>query len=76
MSFPIRYIARFLVEADTPLAVGSGDKDLLTDAPVALDCNGLPMIPGASLCGVLRHNLLHGFCDDMTRQDVINKIFG
>jgi CRISPR/Cas system CSM-associated protein Csm3 (group 7 of RAMP superfamily) len=73
MSYPIRYIARFLIEAATPLAVGSGDSDLLTDFPVSLDCNGLPMIPGTSLCGVLRHSLLRE-CPDYAGK--IKDIFG
>jgi CRISPR/Cas system CSM-associated protein Csm3 (group 7 of RAMP superfamily) len=50
-----RYIARLVVEADTPLAVGSGQSDILTDSPVSLDANDLPYIPGTALTGVLRH---------------------
>lgn len=49
-----RYLARIIIEAVTPLAVGSGEKDFLTDARVALDSNGLPYIPGTSLAGVVR----------------------
>ena len=49
-----RLLARFIIEAKTPLAVGTGQKDILTDAVVALDVNGLPYIPGTSLAGVLR----------------------
>ena len=50
-----RFIARFIVEADTPLFVGSGESSLLKDALVQKDANGFPMIPGTSLAGVLRH---------------------
>lgn len=50
-----KYIARFLVEAETPLFVGSGQSTLLKDALVQKDANGFPMIPGTSLAGVLRH---------------------
>ncbi len=50
-----RFIARFIVEADTPLFVGSGASSLLKDALVQKDVNGFPMIPGTSLAGVLRH---------------------
>lgn len=50
-----RYIARFQVEAETPLFVGSGDSSLMIDALVQKDVNGLPMIPGTALAGVLRH---------------------
>ena len=50
-----RFLARFVIEAETPLAVGSGEKDILTDALVATDVNGLPYIPGTAIAGVLRH---------------------
>lgn len=49
-----RYIARFTIEAATPLKVGTGNKGLTTDEVVATDVNGLPYIPGTSLAGVLR----------------------
>lgn len=52
-----RYLTRVVVEAATPLAVGTGDKDVLTDALVARDLNGLPFIPGSSIAGVLRHSI-------------------
>ncbi|MFW5983041.1 MAG: RAMP superfamily CRISPR-associated protein [bacterium] len=52
-----RYIARIVLEADTPLFVGSGNASLLKDAIVRLDHHGFPMIPGTSLTGVLRHAL-------------------
>lgn len=50
-----RYLARFVIEAETPLAVGSGERDVLTDRLVATDVNGLPYIPGTALAGVLRN---------------------
>ncbi len=52
-----RYLARIIMEAETPLAVGSGERDVLTNQLVATDCNGLPYIPGTALAGVLRHAL-------------------
>ena len=55
--FNTRYLAQVLVEAETPLNISSGEHDALTDSVVMCDANGLPMIPGASLCGVLRHSL-------------------
>jgi len=55
-----RYIARIIVEAETPLFVGSGETSLLKDALVQKDWNGLPMIQGTSLAGVLRHSFLDG----------------
>lgn len=51
-----RYVAKFTIEAETPLSVGSGEKGLVTDRLVAKDANGLPYIPGTSLTGVLRHS--------------------
>ncbi len=53
--FKHRFLARIIIEATTPLAVGSGEKDIMTDALVATDVNGLPYIPGTSITGVLRH---------------------
>lgn len=50
-----RYIARIKLRALTPLFVGTGDASLITDSLVFKDCYGLPMIPGTSLTGVLRH---------------------
>lgn len=54
----IKYIARFLLEAETPLFVGSGSSTLLKDALVQKDANGFPMIQGTSIAGVLRHSFL------------------
>jgi CRISPR/Cas system CSM-associated protein Csm3 (group 7 of RAMP superfamily) len=53
-----RYIARVVLEAQTGLFVGSGDSSLIKDALVQKDHNGLPMIQGTSLTGVLRHSFL------------------
>lgn len=55
--YKYRLVTRITLEAASPLAVGSGDIDIITDAPVARDINGLPYIPGSSLAGVLRHAL-------------------
>lgn len=49
-----RFLARIVLEAETPLAVGSGEKDIRTDALVATDSNGLPYIPATSIAGILR----------------------
>lgn len=50
-----RLLARIVLEATTPLAVGSGEKSILSDSLVAKDVNGLPYIPATSIAGVLRH---------------------
>ena len=55
--YTYRHIARIVIEAETPVAVGSGKSDIATDSPVVRDINGLPFIPGSSLAGVLRHAL-------------------
>lgn len=50
-----RYIAQIDIETTTPLAVGSGEKDFLSDSLIAKDVNGLPYIPGTALAGIVRH---------------------
>ena len=65
-----RFVARFVVEADTPLFVGSGESSLLKDALVSKDVNGFPMIPGTSITGILRHSLDEG------NSEIWNSIFG
>jgi CRISPR/Cas system CSM-associated protein Csm3 (group 7 of RAMP superfamily) len=50
-----RYTARVLVEATTPLKIGTGDKGITIDEMIATDANGLPTIPGTAIAGVLRH---------------------
>lgn len=50
-----RFLARIVLEAKTPLAVGSGDKNIMTDSLIATDVNGLPYIPGTSIAGIIRH---------------------
>ena len=63
-----RHIVRLTVEAATPLAVGTGKgSDILTDAPVAKDVNGLPYIPATSIAGVLRHAM--GYTEDKTEDN-------
>lgn len=67
-----RFLARFVIEAETPLAVGSGEKDILTDALVATDANCLPYIPGTAIAGVVRHMV-----EDIRPTDFnVNQIFG
>ena len=55
--FTYRFLARFVIEAETPIAVGTGGKNIVTDAVVATDINGLPYIPGTAIAGVIRHLL-------------------
>src|SRR5690554_6140272 len=71
MKYTHRYLARFVVEAETPLAVGSGERDVMTDRLVATDVNGLPHIPGTAMTGVLRSAL----SENVDKTTVIN-LFG
>ena len=52
-----RHLARFIIEAVTPLAIASGQSDIFSDALVIRDVNGLPYIPGSSLAGIVRSML-------------------
>lgn len=49
-----RDIAHITIEAKTALKIGSNSVDALQDSPIQKDWNGLPMILGTSLAGVLR----------------------
>lgn len=51
----VLHLARFTLEARTALSIGTGGPDGVFDHPIVRDANGLPMIPGTSLAGVLRH---------------------
>ena len=64
-----KYLARLVLEAETPLHVGSGNSDLTLDAPINCDANGLPQINGSSLAGILRNT----FSSDEKAAD---RIFG
>ena len=69
-----RFIARFTIEAETPLFVGSGESSLLKDALVQKDVNGFPMILGTSLTGVLRHSFSNkDWCSRIFGDDAIKK---
>lgn len=65
--YTYRTLARIVLEAETPLKIGSGEKDITTDAGISLDVNGLPYIPGSAIAGVIRHAL---------PEDLVEKVFG
>lgn len=67
----IRHIARVVVEAATPLTVGSGNEGITLDRLIARDINGLPTIPGSSLAGVLRSAM-----SDSIDKVELNMLFG
>ena len=52
-----RFLARVIIEAKSPLNIGSGNKGIKSDSLVLRDVNGLPFIPGTTLAGLLRHAL-------------------
>lgn len=55
--YTYRFLARIIVKTETPIAVGSGDKNMLCDQLVLRDTNNLPYIPGTAIAGVIRHAL-------------------
>lgn len=52
-----RFLVRIIIEAKTPLNIGSGNKGIKSDSLVLRDINGLPFIPGTTIAGLLRHTL-------------------
>ena len=56
-NYQYRFLARVIIEAKTPLNIGSGNKGIKSDSLVLRDVNGLPFIPGTTLAGLLRHSL-------------------
>lgn len=61
-----RSLARLVIEAKTPMSIGSGQKDIITDSLVMLDVNDLPYIPGTSIAGVVRSMVGPATDDEMT----------
>ena len=55
--YDTRLQAHVVLEAETPLVIGSGKKTMLTDAAILKDINGFPYIPGTSIAGILSHAL-------------------
>lgn len=52
-----RFLARIIIEAKTPLNIGSGNKSIKSDSLLLRDINDLPFIPGTTIAGLLRHTL-------------------
>lgn len=50
---PILFLARITIEALSPLSVGSGELGS-SDVALVRDANGLPMITGAGLEGLIK----------------------
>lgn len=58
---PNVWVAHLVVEALSPLAIGTGQGDELRDALFAATPLGLPYLPATSLTGVLRSHIHHDF---------------
>ena len=56
--YKYRFLARIVIEASSPLKIGSGDKNIKTDSAVLRDANGLPFIPGTTLAGLIRESII------------------
>lgn len=69
--YTYKFLARIVIEAETPIAVGSGKKEILTDAPVVKDFNGLPYIPASAIAGTMRH-----VCREYSDDIVLDRLFG
>lgn len=57
MKTQYRFLARIIIEATSPLNIGSGHKGIMSDSLVLRDVNGLPYIPGTTIAGLLRHTI-------------------
>ncbi len=68
-----KHTAHITIQANTPLKVGSNNSDFLQDAPIQKDWNGLPMILGTSIAGVLRKDF-QGDTDDIFGKENGSKI--
>lgn len=67
----ILHVARVTIKAVEPLSATTGASDPLYDTLLVRDANGLPMILGTSIAGVLRH-LYHR----SEGRDAANALFG
>ena len=64
-----KFVAHITIEAKTPLKVGSNESDVLQDSPIQKDWNGLPMILGTSIAGVLRKEFDQNTADEIFGTD-------
>lgn len=54
MTFSTRAYARITLELTGPCCISTGDDSFDSDLPFVTDANGLPMLPGTSIAGMLR----------------------
>jgi CRISPR/Cas system CMR subunit Cmr4 (Cas7 group RAMP superfamily) len=84
MSAPLEtavlHVLRLSIEAATALSSSSGDSLALQDNVLARDANGLPILMGTTLAGVLRHlhpDYFHASVQDLNHLDhPTNRLFG
>lgn len=70
-NYTLRYLARIIFEATSPLSIGSGEYNIMTDRLVVTDLNGFPYIPGSTIAGIIKHSMISHF-----DKNIINKLFG
>lgn len=70
-SFPVLHVARIVVEAETPISIGTGAYDRRFDSLLLRDANGLPALPGSAIAGALRRGLTSA-----RGETWVDKIFG
>lgn len=54
MNYTHRYVLRAVIEFTEPFIISAGRGEKLADMEFVADANGLPVIPGTSIAGVLR----------------------
>lgn len=64
----IMHVARVVLEAVTPLSIGTGSPDGVFDSALVRDANGLPALPATSVAGVLRSLWTHLYGPDSARR--------
>lgn len=65
-------LIRCTIELDSPLIIGTGKGDSLHDAVFVQDANGLPVIPGTTIAGVLRDRWQRSASPSIS----VNELFG
>jgi len=69
-----RYIARVVLETQSAISIKSGDKGILRDSAVAIDWNGLPIIPGTSIVGCLRREFYSRLIKSISEEEMMEKL--
>ncbi len=68
---PLVRLARVTLQTAAPLSIASGRNDGIFDTHLVRDANGLPLLPGTALAGVLRHHVV-----DLLGEGVADRLFG